>query len=202
MIPVETVLFMSLLVKDAGGHHPLKAIDRDGAVAIAAECAREPDPDEYTCAGMYLVQSFRESGWRFFAIGDCVDHLWDSASDEYKRTHPKYYQPDASGHCRSGDGEPTSFGPFQERRQPKTWAEAVATFARTLRRAEEICAHYDGYCTSLGVAASGKAGSKEGERIARARLLEADRIVAETLFADDPRQATSSFTTTMSLSSQ
>jgi hypothetical protein len=108
---------------------------------------------------------------------------------EYKKTHPRYYSPDKDGKCRPGDGEPTSYGPFQTRTQPKTWAEAVASFSRTLKRAEEVCAHDDGdpTCTPLEVVATGRTRTKEGKRIAKARYAEAERIALAILFGDDPK---------------
>jgi hypothetical protein len=189
MLTPEMVLAMSLRVRDAGGIHPLKPIDRDGAVAIAKLCAKEEDSEQQIdCAALYLSHGFRESGNQLFARGDCLDHLWDSGTDEYKRTHPRYYQPSASGKCRPGDGEPISFGPYQTRTQPKTWAEAVEAFSRVLARATEVCAHDDGdpTCTPIEVVATGKTRTKVGKQIARVRYAEADRIAAETLFADDP----------------
>lgn len=206
MISAEMVMAWSLIVRDAAGHSPLKPMDREGAVAIASRCSREED--ELGCATLYLSQGFRESGLQLHAPGDCIDHLWDSGTDEYKRTHRRYYQPDSDGKCRPGDGEPTSFGPFQMRTQPKTWAIAVEDFARTLKHAEEVCAHDDGdpTCTPLEVLATGKTRTKEGKRIAAARYAEAERIEREVLFGDDPRQAGpsspgfSSFTMTTSLS--
>ena len=205
MISAEAVLAMSLIVRDAGGIHPLKPIEQDGAVAIAAECSKKEEESQVSCVAFYVAHGFRESGLKLHAPGDCIDHLWDSGSDEYKKTHPHYYSPDKDGKCRPGDGDPTSFGPFQTRTQPKTWAIAVESFARTLKRAEEVCAHddKDPTCTPIEVVASGHTRSKEGKRIARARYAEAERIEREYLFRDDPRaQATSvsSFTMTTSLS--
>lgn len=190
MITPEVVLTMSLIVRDAGGVHPLKPIVMDGAVAIAAECSKKEEEDEQIhCAAFWIAHGFRESGLQLHAPGDCIDHLWDSGTDEYKKTHRKYYQPDRDGKCRPGDGEPTSYGPFQTRTQPKTWAIAVESFARTLKRAEEVCAHddKDPTCTPIEVVASGHTRSKEGKRIAAARYAEAERIEREFLFADDPR---------------
>lgn len=200
MVPPEIVLLMSLQARDAAGHQPLKPMPREAAVAIAQQCG-----DDTECAAFYVQQSFKESGYRLFIPGDCLDHTWDSASDEYKRTHPRYYQPDAAGKCRPGDGEPLSFGPFQERTQPKTWAEAVKSFGRTLERAKAACQRSnDETCTPLEVVATGKTGTKVGKDIARVRYAEAARIEAAVLFADDPRQvipgSTSSFTMTISLS--
>lgn len=210
MISPEAVLAMSLIVRDAGGIHPLKPIDQDGAVAIATQCSKkEGEEEQISCASFYVAHGFRESGLQLHAPGDCIDHLWESGSEEYKKTHRHYYSPDKDGKCRPGDGDPTSFGPFQTRTQPKTWAIAVESFARTLKRAEEVCAHDDKDldCTPLEVVATGRTRSKEGKRIARARYAEAERIEREYLFRDDPRaagalQATSvsSFTMTTSLS--
>jgi hypothetical protein len=212
MISPEMVLAMSLRVTDAAGRHPLKPMERDGAVAIAERCSLPGSgaftEEEVDCVSTYLAQGFRESGLQLRAPGDCLDHLWDSGTDEYKRTHPRFYQPDKNGKCREGDGEPTSYGPFQTRTQPKTWAVAVEDFARILKRAEEVCAHDDGdpTCTPLEVVATGRTRSRIGKQIARARYAEAERIARETLFGDDPRQelapATSSLTTTMSWSIQ
>lgn len=210
MISPEAVLAMSLIVRDAGGIHPLKPIAQDGAVAIAAECSKKETEDEQvSCVAFWVAHGFRESGLQLHAPGDCIDHLWESASEEYKKTHPHYYSPDKDGKCRPGDGDPTSFGPFQTRTQPKTWAIAVESFSRTLKHAEEVCAHDDGdpTCTPIEVVASGRTRSKEGKRIARARYAEAERIEREYLFRDDPRTApwpqrasVSSFTMTTSLS--
>lgn len=207
MITPEVVLTMSLIVRDAGGIHPIKPIAMDGAVAIAAECSKKEEEEQVHCVAFWIAHGFRESGNQLHAEGDCKDHLWDSGTPEYKRTHPPYYEPDKDGKCRPGDGEPISHGPYQTRTQPKTWGAAVESFARTLKRAEEVCAHDDGdpTCTPLEVVASGHSRSKEGKRIAAARYAEADRIEREYLFRDDPRQAgieTSSFTMTRSFSVQ
>jgi len=190
MISPEAVLAMSLIVKDAGGLHPLKPIAMDGAVAIAAECSKKEEEDEQIhCAAFYIAHGFRESGLQLRAPGDCVDHLWDTADEGYRKTHRKYYQPNADGKCRPGDGEPTSYGPFQTRSQPKTWAIAVEDFSRTLKRAEEVCVHDDKdlTCTPLEVVATGRTRSKIGKQIARARYAEAERIEREYLFRDDPK---------------
>lgn len=199
MLSPEIVLAMSLKVRDAAGHHPIRPIARDGAIAIAEECSRasisgpivmaDATETEVFCTSLYLAQGFRESGLQLRARGDCLDHLWDSGTEEYKKTHPRYYEPDKDGKCRPGDGEPTSFGPFQERTQPKTWAEAVATFSRTLKRAEEVCAHdeQDPTCTPIEVVATGRTRTKIGKQIAKIRYAEAERITLEMLFADDPR---------------
>lgn len=190
MLSPEIVLAMSLEVRDAGGLHPLKPMAYEGAAAIAAECSKgETWLEEVSCASFWIAHGFRESGLKLHAPGDCLDHLWDSGSAEYKRTHPKYYQTDKDGKCRPGDGEPLSFGPFQTRTQPKTWANAVESFARILKRAEEVCAHDDGdpTCTPIEVVATGKTRTKEGKRIAKARYAEAERIALVILFGDDPR---------------
>jgi hypothetical protein len=206
MISPEAVLAMSLIVRDAGGIHPLKPIDHDGAVAIATQCSTKEEDEQVSCVAFWIAHGFRESGLQLHARGDCLDHFWDSADETYRKTHPKYYQPDAHGQCRPGDGNPISFGPFQTRTQPKTWAIAVESFARTLKRAEEVCAHddKDPTCTPIEVVASGHTRSKEGKRIAAARYAEAARIEREYLFRDDPRAAhrasVSSFTMTTSLS--
>lgn len=207
MISPEIVLAVSLKVRDAGGRNPLKPIDREGAVAIAAECSKKEGAEEQAhCIAFWIGHGFRESGNQLYAAGDCKDHLWDSGTPEYKRTHPPYYEPDRDGKCRPGDGEPVSHGPYQTRTQPKTWAIAVENFARVLKRAEEVCAHDDGdpTCTPLEVVASGHSRSKEGKRIAKARYVEIDRLEREILFGDDPRgdyaAAGSSLTITSSLS--
>ena len=211
MISAEMVMAWSLLVRDAGGRNPLTPIEKDGAAAIAARCSREPDGEpELDCATFYLAHGFRESGNKLHAEGDCKDHLWDSGTPEYKKSHPPYYEPDKDGKCRPGDGEPISHGPYQTRTQPKTWTDAVEAFSRTLAHAEEVCAHDDGdpTCTPLEVVATGKTRTKEGKRIARIRYAEAERIKLEILFGDDPRHAAewlgafSSFTMTRSLSTQ
>jgi hypothetical protein len=204
MISPETVLAMSLLVRDAGGVSPLKPMALDGAVAIAEECSKKPgDEEQLDCAAFYVAHGFRESGLQLHAPGDCIDHLWDTADETYRKTHRKYYQPNKDGHCRPGDGDPTSYGPFQTRTQPKTWAIAVESFARTLKHAEEVCAHDDGDpdCTPLEVVATGRTRTKEGKRIARSRYAEAERIERAYLFRDDPQTASgSSLTMTSSLS--
>lgn len=208
MISPEIVLAASLKVRDAGGISPLKPIDRDGAIAVAAECSKEPEFEAQAhCVAFYIGHGFRESGNQLEAPGDCHDHLWATASDEYKKTRREYYQPDKDGKCRPGDGEPVSHGPYQTRSKPKTWAEAVSAFSRILKRAEEVCAHDDGdpTCTPIEVIASGRSRSKEGKRIARARYKEIDRLELEILFGDDPRgdyaaTGVSSLTITSSLS--
>lgn len=210
MISAEMVMAWSLLVQDAKGVSPLTPIEKDGAAAIAARCSKEAEDreGEIHCAAFYLAHGFRESGNKLHAEGDCKDHVWDSASPEYKRTHPPYYEPDKDGHCRPGDGDPVSHGPYQTRTRPRSWNDAVEAFARVLAHAEEVCAHDDGdpTCTPLEVVATGRTRTKDGKRIARIRYAEAERIERAILFADDPRQAAgwisgfSSFTMTTSLS--
>jgi len=76
MLTGADVQAISMHVTDAGGVHPLKPIAADGAQAIADECNAHPLYREVAiagteyCAGLYVVHSFRESGWNLLASGD------------------------------------------------------------------------------------------------------------------------------------
>lgn len=158
---VAYAIARSLDVTDVEGHQATKAIARDGAVAIADACEKQPtDEAKGKCVDVYLVQAFRESGYQLDAVSkvDCRDHL----------TGRTYTVPWGTP-CREGDTH-VSFGPFQTGKKPSTWAEAVAIFTPLLIKSATTCVE------PLAMVASGSCTNKKGIEISRARMAEADRI--------------------------
>ena len=152
LITPAIVTALSLLVTDAGGLHPLGPIPPDAAQAISDECLLHPFyrfpwvPGDLACAGLYVLHSFRESGWDLHAKGDYTDALGRPCT------------PPGFGECR-----PHAFGPFQVwRRAPLTWAEACQVFTQLLQRAS-VCDE------PLEMLAAGKCGTVDGARISRVR---------------------------------
>lgn len=112
MIDVAYVLAASLLVTDAGGLHPIKAILQEGAEAITESCIAEPlfyhlwIPGDEWCACLLVLHSFRESHWDNAIVGD----------------HGKSH----------GAFQIQGYGKF------KTWRESVRIFRRLLSQAS-VC---------------------------------------------------------------
>jgi hypothetical protein len=159
------VLATSAFVTDHAGHRALHSIPKEGAEAIASACEKQPtDEARATCSAVYLVQAFRESGYDLSARGDCRDHITG-----------ELYRP-INGKCREGDGEPLSYGPFQMRRAPKTWAQAVADFTPALVKSATTCAD------ALAMVASGSCTNKAGIAISRERMALAHQLVADHAF--------------------
>lgn len=70
MITPAEVLALSLLVRDAGGIPAQRPIAREGAEEIARECNHSHENIAKRCSIVWLVQSFRESGYDLGAVGD------------------------------------------------------------------------------------------------------------------------------------
>jgi hypothetical protein len=90
---VAWILMASVAVTDVQGHRPTKGIPQDGAEAISGVCAPKGEAVQM-CAAVYVVQAFRESGYRLDAIGDGgrshgpyqtaqVPHSWKEAVAQF-----------------------------------------------------------------------------------------------------------------------
>ena len=146
MITAAFVTALSLLVTDAKGVSPLKPIPQDAASLIAAECNVHPVwdlviPGDELCAGLYVVHSFRESGWDLYAVGDGghsfgpfqvqttrAPKSWKDAMLQFapllKRSTVCTEKPGgeilemlASGHCGPGDGRDIARARMKEARR-------------------------------------------------------------------------------------
>ncbi len=65
------IVTVSPHVTDAAGHEAGRPIPLAGAEAIAAVCEKRPDDlSRATCAAVFVVMCFRESGYKLDAVGD------------------------------------------------------------------------------------------------------------------------------------